>query len=78
MGYLRELPDRTLLKPSQVASLFNVSPQTVYFWHRTGMIEGIKIGGRILRIFASSLEERLDDETWILVIKETGDKQGKR
>ena len=57
MAYISELPDRTLLKPVEVASLFNVSPQTVYLWHSMGMIGGVKIGGRILRIFASSLEE---------------------
>jgi len=57
MSYNSKSPHRTFLKPSDVASLFNVSLQTVYFWHRMGMIEGTKVGGRILRIFASSLEE---------------------
>ena len=51
MSYISELPDRTFLKPSEVASLFDVSPQTVYLWHRMGMIEGIKIDGRTLRVF---------------------------
>ena len=57
MAYISELPGRTLLKPSEVASLFNVSPQAVYLWHRMGMIEGVKIG-RTLRIQASSIEAR--------------------
>ena len=57
MAYMSELPGRTLLKPSQVASLFHVSPQAVYLWHRMGMIEGVKIG-RTLRIQTSSLEAR--------------------
>lgn len=39
MAYLSELPDRTLLKPSEVAVFLNVSPQTVHFWHPMGMIE---------------------------------------
>ena len=58
MTRTRELPDRTVLKPSEVASLLNVSPQTVYFWHRMGVIEGVKIGGT-LRILTSSLERVL-------------------
>lgn len=56
MAHSGELPDRTLLKPSEVAFRLDVSPQTVYFWHCVGVIEGVKIGGRTLRIFASSLE----------------------
>jgi hypothetical protein len=51
----REMPSRTFLKPSEVASLFNVSVYTVYFWHRMEAIAGIKIGG-CLRIYRSSLE----------------------
>ncbi|HUJ70309.1 MAG TPA: helix-turn-helix domain-containing protein [Syntrophorhabdales bacterium] len=58
MVYISELPGRTLLKPSEVASLFGVSPQTVYNWHRMGMIHGVKISG-ILRIYASSLGEMI-------------------
>ena len=57
MSYNSKSPHRTFLKPSDVASLFNVSLQTVYFWHRMGMIQGIKIGGGTLRIFASSLDQ---------------------
>jgi len=56
MAYSSELPGRTLLKPSEVASLFGVSPHTVYHWHRMGMIQGVKIKG-VLRIYASSLSE---------------------
>ena len=51
-----ELPGRTLLKPSEVASFFNVSVQTVYSWLKEGKIEGVKIG-RTVRICRSSLEE---------------------
>jgi len=51
-----ELPERTLLRPSEVASFFNVSVETVYLWLREGKIEGIKIG-RTVRIYRSSLEE---------------------
>ena len=60
MSYSSELPTRTFLKPSEVASLFNIAPQTVYFWHRMGKIEGVKIGGS-LRIYTSSLAAILGD-----------------
>jgi DNA-binding transcriptional MerR regulator len=60
MSYNSELPSRTFLKPSEVASFFNVAPQTVYFWHRMGKIQGIKIGGS-LRIYTSSLVGILGD-----------------
>ena len=59
MSYISESPDRTLLTPREVASLFNVSPQAVYLWYTMGKIEGVKIGGRTLRIYASSVEEMI-------------------
>jgi hypothetical protein len=49
-----DLPARTFLKASEVSSLFNVSPQTVYFWHKMGQIQGIKVCGS-LRIYSNSL-----------------------
>ena len=54
MSYNADLPARTFLKPSEVASFFNVSPQTVYFWHKMGQIQGVKICGS-LRIYSNSL-----------------------
>jgi hypothetical protein len=54
MSYTSELPSRTPLKPFEVASLFNVSPQTVCCWHGMGIVEGAKICGS-LRICRSSL-----------------------
>jgi excisionase family DNA binding protein len=58
MPYSSELPERTLLRPSEVASFFNVSPKTIYLWHEMGRIEGIKIR-TTLRIFAASLKNLL-------------------
>jgi len=55
MCYNTELPSRILLTPSEVASFFNVSVPTVYFWHKIGKIQGIKIW-RFLRICRNSLE----------------------
>ena len=49
-----ELLSRTLIKPSDVASLLGVSRQTVYLWHDIGKIEGVKLGGS-LRIYGSSV-----------------------
>ena len=59
MLFSGELPARTLLKPSEVASFFNVSPKTVYLWHDMGRIEGIKIRAS-LRILAKSLKDLLN------------------
>ena len=56
MSYNIELPSRILLTPSEVASFFNVSLRTVYFWHKIGKIQGIKIW-RFLRIYRNSLGE---------------------
>ena len=49
-----DLPARSLLTPFEVASFYDVSLRTVYFWHRIGKIQGIKIW-RFLRIYRSSL-----------------------
>jgi len=54
MSCNNELPSRILLTPSEVASFFNVSLRTVYFWHKIGKIQGIKIW-RFLRIYRNSL-----------------------
>jgi len=50
-----ELPSRIFLTPSEVASFFNVSLRTVYFWHKIGKIQGIRIW-RFLRVYRNSLE----------------------
>ena len=60
MARMRKSPLRTLLKPSEVASLLGVSPKTVYTWCRLEMIQGVKIG-KILRIRRNSLWKLLND-----------------
>jgi len=55
MSYNSELPSRTLLTPFEVASFFDVSLRTVYFWHKIGKIQGIKVW-RFLRIYRDSLK----------------------
>ena len=54
MSHTNEMSPRTFLKPTEVASLFNVSLSTVYSWYRAEMIQGIKIGGCV-RIYQHSL-----------------------
>ena len=53
-----ELPSRTFLTPFEVASFFDVSLRTVYFWHKIGKIKGIKIW-RFMRIYRNSLKGTL-------------------
>ena len=50
----RDLPNKTLLRPNDVASFLSVSLKTVYRWHRLGTIEGIKVKGS-LRIYRDSI-----------------------
>lgn len=50
----RDLPDKTLLRPNDVASFLSVSLKTVYRWHRLGTIRGIKVKGS-LRIYRDSI-----------------------
>jgi excisionase family DNA binding protein len=50
----QDLPDKTLLRPNDVASFLSVSLKTVYRWHRLGTIRGIKVKGS-LRIYRDSI-----------------------
>jgi excisionase family DNA binding protein len=49
-----ELPLRTMLRPSEVASFLRVSERTVYRWFELGLIEGIRIN-KSLRISRGSI-----------------------
>jgi excisionase family DNA binding protein len=49
-----ELPTRTMLRPSEVASFLRVSERTVYRWFELGLIEGVRIN-RSLRITRGSI-----------------------
>ena len=50
----QDLPDKTLLRPNDVAFFLSVSLKTVYRWHRMGTIKGIKVKGS-LRIYRDSI-----------------------
>ena len=54
-----DLPDKTLLRPNEVASFLRVSLKTVYRWYARGSLKGIKVG-RGLRIYRKSVIEALD------------------
>ncbi len=49
-----ELPPRTMLRPSEVASFLRVSERTVYRWFDLGLIEGVRIN-KSLRITRGSI-----------------------
>jgi excisionase family DNA binding protein len=49
-----ELPPRTMLRPSEVASFLRVSERTVYRWFELGLIEGVRIN-KSLRITRGSI-----------------------
>ncbi len=58
MSCASELPSRTLLTPSEVASFFNVSARTVYCRHRMRIVEVIKMCG-ILTKYGNFVPENL-------------------
>jgi excisionase family DNA binding protein len=49
-----ELPSRTMLRPSEVASFLRISERTVYRWFELGLIEGVRIN-KSLRITRGSI-----------------------
>ncbi len=50
----QDLPDKTLLRPNDVALFLSISLKTVYRWHRLGTIRGVKVKGS-LRIYRDSI-----------------------
>ena len=55
----QDLPDKTLLRPRDVAVFLSVSLKTVYRWYRQGSITGIKVRGS-LRIYRGSITKLID------------------
>ena len=49
-----ELPPRTMLRPSEVASFLRVSERTVYRWFALGLVDGVRIN-KSLRITRGSI-----------------------
>jgi excisionase family DNA binding protein len=52
---LRELPNKSLLNPDEVASVLRISTRTVRRLRDEGEIEGVRIGGRALKFFRDSV-----------------------
>lgn len=53
-----DLPDRELLRPSEVARFLGVSTKTVYRWCDMGLLEAYKLS-KSVRVLRSSLLEFL-------------------
>ncbi len=51
-----DFPDKTLLRPDEVAAFFRVSVKTVYRWCAKGDLHGIRLK-RSLRIYRQSVLE---------------------
>jgi excisionase family DNA binding protein len=49
-----DLPDKTLLRPDEVAEFFSVEVRTIYAWCDAGTLESIKINGT-MRIYRRSV-----------------------
>ena len=50
-----DLPERRLLRPTEVAAFFAVSARTIYQWYDEGKLDGVKPSGKVLRIFRESV-----------------------
>ena len=56
-----DLPQKTLLRPDEVAIFLSVSLKTVYRWYRSGLIDGTKVK-RSLRIYRDSVLRLIDGD----------------
>lgn len=52
-------PSTRLMKPEEVAPLFNVSPKTIIRWARTGLIAGTRTPGGQWRVPYAEVQARL-------------------
>ena len=57
---LEAMPNRSLLRPAEVASLFSVSAKTVYRWCDMGLMESVKLN-RSVRVLRASVITFLDE-----------------
>jgi iron complex outermembrane receptor protein len=54
------MAQEVLLRPALVAQMLGVSRSTVYRWFWEGLLKGVKIGSGTVRIYQSSVIERLN------------------
>ena len=52
-----DVPDKSLLRPDEIAQIFSVSVRTVYNWHAEGKMEGIKVSHKCLRFPRAVVKE---------------------
>jgi len=50
------LPEKSLLRPDEVADFFKLSPKTIYGWIDQGKLEAFKVGGSV-RITPAAVEK---------------------
>ncbi len=55
------MPNKRLMRPREVADQLRISKSTVYRWFWEGKLKGIKIGRGTLRIFASAVEDKIQE-----------------
>ena len=55
-----DLPEKTLLRPDEVASFLRVSIKTVYRWCAKGQLHGVRLK-RSLRIYRESVLESVSE-----------------
>ena len=58
---MEDVPNRTFLKPTEVATLLRVSTKTIYRWCDIGLIESVKMNGSV-RVLRESVANLLSAE----------------
>jgi len=44
-----DIPNKSFLRPDEIAGIFGVTVRTVYDWHSEGKLEGLNPTGKCLR-----------------------------
>lgn len=56
---MTDLPAKSLLRPTKVAEILDVSLSTIYYWVATGQLDAIKPAGKTIRIPLYVVNEKL-------------------
>jgi excisionase family DNA binding protein len=56
-----DLPQKSLLRPEEVAGFLSVSLRTVYRWYEMGLIQGTRLN-RSVRIFRESVIKQVREK----------------
>jgi len=57
---MTDLPNKSLLRPDEVAKYLSVSVKTVYRWIDMGRIEGVKVAGGLVRIPREAIDKAIE------------------